>query len=99
MLIQIRPEGNSYKTGKQIMKQTFSRETKDELIQKIQTYFREELEQDLGNFEAEFLLDFFGEHVGLYYYNQAISDVQTHLAGHLESLNDRIDELEKPIPN
>ncbi|MCF6238322.1 MAG: DUF2164 domain-containing protein [Candidatus Marinimicrobia bacterium] len=77
---------------------TFSREQKDELVRGLQTYFTEELKQELGNFEAEFLLDYFSENLGPHYYNQAIRDVQKHLAGHLDTLNERIDELEKPLP-
>ncbi len=79
------------------MIKTFSRVQKDELIASIQAYFKQELEQNLGNFEAEFLLDFCSENLGPHYYNQAIRDVQTHLAGHLDTLNERIDELEKPV--
>ncbi|MBC8192775.1 MAG: DUF2164 domain-containing protein [Candidatus Marinimicrobia bacterium] len=80
------------------MIQTFSREMKDELIQQIKTYFLNELSQELGNFEAEFLLDFFSENIGPHYYNQAIHDVQKHLSGYVDTLNERIDELEKPLP-
>jgi len=69
------------------------------LSQRIQTYFITELNQELGNFEAEFLLDFFSENIGPYYYNQAIRDVQKHLSGYVDTLNERIDELEKPLPD
>ncbi|MBT4035635.1 MAG: DUF2164 domain-containing protein [Candidatus Marinimicrobia bacterium] len=77
---------------------TFSREMKDNLIQQIQTYFTTEMSQELGNFEAEFLLDFFSENIGPHYYNQAIRDTQKHLSGYVDTLNERIDELEKPLP-
>ncbi|MBC8377376.1 MAG: DUF2164 domain-containing protein [FCB group bacterium] len=77
---------------------TFSRAMKDNLIQQIQTYFTTEMSQELGNFEAEFLLDFFSENIGPHYYNQAIRDVQKHLSGYVDTLNERIDELEKPLP-
>ncbi len=80
------------------MIQTFSRPMKDELVQKIKAYFQSELAQELGNFETEFLLDFLSEHLGPHYYNQAVRDVQKHLAGYLDNLNDKIDELEQPIP-
>jgi len=80
------------------MIKSFSREMKDELIQQIQAYFTSEMGQELGNFEAEFLLDFFSENLGPHYYNQAIRDVQTHLSGYVDTLNERIDELEKPLP-
>ncbi|MBT3229013.1 MAG: DUF2164 domain-containing protein [Candidatus Marinimicrobia bacterium] len=78
---------------------TFSREMKDELIQRIQVYFTTEMSQELGNFEAEFLLDFFSKNIGPHYYNQAIRDIQKHLSGYVDTLNERIDELEKPLPH
>ncbi|NQV16145.1 DUF2164 domain-containing protein [bacterium] len=77
---------------------TFSRDVKDELIQKIQKYFEQKMDHVLGNFETEFLLDFLTEHLGPYYYNQGIHDVQTHLTAYLENINERIEELEKPLP-
>ncbi|MEA3287650.1 MAG: DUF2164 domain-containing protein [Candidatus Marinimicrobia bacterium] len=77
---------------------TFSREQKNKLISSIQRYFSVELDQELGNFEAEFLLDYFSEYLGPHYYNQAIKDIQKHLAGHLDTLNERIDELAQPLP-
>jgi len=79
------------------MDQIFSRKLKDELIEKIKLYFSTEFEQELGSFEAEFLLDFFSENMGPYYYNQGIRDVQTHLAGYLENINDKIYELVKVV--
>ncbi len=78
---------------------TFTRERKDDLIQQIQAYFAAEMDQELGNFEAEFLLDFFSENMGPHYYNQAIRDVHKHLTGYLDTLTERIDELEKPLPD
>jgi uncharacterized protein (DUF2164 family) len=81
------------------MIQTFSREMKDELVKQIQVYFSTELSQKLGNFEAEFLLDFFSEKMGPHYYNQALRDVQKHLSIYVDTLNERIDELEKPLPD
>lgn len=77
---------------------SFSRPLKDELIEEIKAYFASELDQELGSFEAEFLLDFFSENMGPHYYNQAIRDVQKHLSGYIDTLNERIDELEKPLP-
>ena len=37
----------------------FSCDEKKIIVGRIQTYFREELDQELGGFDAEFLLDFF----------------------------------------
>lgn len=76
---------------------SFPRALKDELVQTLQRYFSDELDIDLGNIETEFFLDHLSEQLGPHYYNLAIRDVQLHLAGQLETLNDRIDELTKPL--
>lgn len=80
------------------MLKTIPRPLKEELIQKLQHYLHEELEIELGTFEAEFFLDYLSENLGPFYYNLAIRDVQVHLAGHLDTLNERIDELQQPLP-
>ena len=43
----------------------FKQEQKEFIIQKIKLYFSEEMDQEIGGFAAEFLLDFFIEEVGL----------------------------------
>ena len=73
-----------------------SKDEKENIIRKIQLYFSEELEQTIGQFDAEFLLDFFSEEVGAYYYNRGLFDAQAILESKLESIADAIYELEKP---
>lgn len=34
---------------------------KAQMVQKVKMYFREELDQEIGGFDAEFLIDFFSE--------------------------------------
>ncbi len=77
----------------------FSKEAKDVLVKKIQAYFREELEQDLGQFDSQFLLDFFADEVGPYFYNQGLYDAQSVLTSRLESISEAIYEIEKPTSN
>jgi Uncharacterized conserved protein len=36
----------------------FSRDELDRIVHKIKKYFNDELDQDIGAFEAEFLIDF-----------------------------------------
>jgi len=72
--------------------------SKDSLIKKLQLYFQRELHQDMGGFEAEFLLDFFGEQAGVLYYNQAVADVQALVQKQAEEIGYSIGELEKPLP-
>ena len=73
----------------------FSEEQKTALVQKIQGYFSEELGQEIGKFEAEFLLDFLGEEIGKYSYNQGLKDAQAILEGRMDAITEAISELEK----
>ncbi len=74
----------------------FSKEEKESIVRKIQLYFREQLEQEIGSFDAQFLLDFFAEEIGAYFYNRGLYDAQAILEKRLESLAEAIFELEKP---
>ncbi len=76
---------------------TFSPEEKERLIPKIKMYIKEELDQDIGNFDAEFLLDFFSEEIGVYFYNRGIRDSLDMLDNRMEELKESIYVLEKPI--
>ncbi|WP_434361183.1 DUF2164 domain-containing protein [Parasalinivibrio latis] len=74
----------------------FTRAEKDVLVRKIQFYFDQELEQEIGQFDAEFLLDFFSEELGAYYYNRGLYDAQLIIQEKVESISDAIYEIEKP---
>jgi len=76
----------------------FSKDDKEVIVGKIQQYFNDELDQEIAQFDAEFLLDFFTEQIGGLYYNQALQDAQAVLETKLESITDAIYELEKPVP-
>jgi uncharacterized protein (DUF2164 family) len=80
----------------QMVKVEFQKEEKEVIIRKIQLYFNEELDQEIGQFDAEFLLDFFSKEVGAYYYNRGLHDAQTILESKLESITEAIYEIEKP---
>ena len=75
----------------------FSRGEKDQLIPKIKMYLKEELDQDIGNFDAEFLLDFFSVEIGVYFYNRGIRDALEMLDSRIDELKESIYVLEKPI--
>lgn len=73
----------------------FSKDERKALIQRIQSYFQDELDQDIGQFQAGFLLDFFADDIGPYFYNQALLDAQAAVELRLESVNEDIDGLMK----
>jgi len=74
-----------------------AKENKEEIVSKIKTYFLDELNQEIGQFDAEFLLDFFAKEIGCYFYNQALTDVHALLETQMESMADTIYDLEKPV--
>ena len=73
----------------------FSKDEKELIVKKIQSWFREELENEIGQFDAMFLLDFFAEEVGGYFYNRGLYDAQAILEQRLESITEAIYDLEK----
>jgi len=74
----------------------FTKQEKELLVQKLKHYFTNELDQDIGQFDAEFLLDFFGKELGVYYYNRGLIDAQDIFKSRVDSITDSIYELEVP---
>jgi uncharacterized protein (DUF2164 family) len=74
----------------------FTADEKAVIVRRIQRYFAEELKQDIGRFDAEFLLDFFAGEVGSYFYNRGLYDAQAILASRLDDLSEAIGQLERP---
>jgi len=73
----------------------FSKEEKEIIVKKIQLYFSEELERDIGQFDAQFLLDFFATEIGSFFYNRGLYDAQAILERQIEDISESIYELEK----
>jgi uncharacterized protein (DUF2164 family) len=74
----------------------FSTQEKEVLTQKIQKYMSEELEREIGTFDAEFLLEFFSKEMGAYFYNRGLADAKIILEKKLELITEAIYEIEKP---
>jgi len=73
----------------------FSSEEKTLIVAKLQRYFSEELKQQIGRFDAEFLIDFISEQIGGYYYNRGVYDAQTVVAARLEDIGNELFQLER----
>lgn len=76
----------------------FNRAQKEMLSQLFQEYFRDELDHDLGGFEAEFLVDFVSEKLGPHFYNQGLADALKAVEARLEDISEGIYQLEKDNP-
>lgn len=74
----------------------FSNAEKEQMIHKVKRYFSEELDQDIGGFEAEFLIDFFAKEMGSYFYNRGIYDAETVVTEKVSEISDLLLQLEKP---
>jgi uncharacterized protein (DUF2164 family) len=80
-----------------VQKIEFTAVERQTIVKKIQLYFSEELEQEIGQFPAEFLLEFFSEEIGPYFYNRGLFDAQSVLQDRLDSIEAAINELELPV--
>ena len=75
----------------------FSIEQRESMVQKLQSYFDRELEQELEQFDAEFLLDFFSKDIGAHFYNRGLHDARAIFESRVELIDDEIYAIEKEI--
>ncbi|MFT7108911.1 MAG: hypothetical protein ACI843_000567 [Psychrobacter glaciei] len=68
---------------------------KSEAVDKLKIYFDKEMHQDIGQFEAEFLLDFFSKELAPYFYNQGLQDAGLLFQEKFEDVTHNLYELEK----
>lgn len=74
----------------------FTQEEKNVLVHKLKRYLDQELDYEIGQFDAEFLLEFFNKEIGVYHYNRGLKDAQDIFKSKVESVTDAIYELEIP---
>lgn len=74
----------------------FSKDEKEFIVQKIRNYFEDELDREIGQFDAVRLMDFFSVQIGPLYYNRGLFDAQAILEKRLENITEAISEIEKP---
>ncbi|MDP2562332.1 DUF2164 domain-containing protein [Psychrobium sp. 1_MG-2023] len=75
----------------------FTNQEKEAIVEKLQSYFEAELQQEIGQFDAEFLLDFFSKEVGGYYYNRGLHDARAIFESKIELIDDDIYAIEKEV--
>jgi uncharacterized protein (DUF2164 family) len=71
------------------------KDVRQEAIASIERYFREHMEEPIGNVAAGALLGFFVEEVGPAIYNRAVLDVQERLQARISELD--IEHHEDPF--
>jgi len=76
---------------------TFSREQTLQMVHKLQKYLQAELDVEIGDFDAEFLLDFFAKELGAHFYNQGMADALRVVEEKTEDLVDTLTWLQKAV--
>jgi len=71
-----------------------SKEARKQAITSIERYFRENMDEPIGNVAAGALLGFFLEEVGPLVYNQAVTDVQDRLQARVMEVDLEVHEDE-----
>lgn len=75
---------------------TLNSEEKAVLTQKLQKYMEKELDIELGQFDAEFLLEFFSQKMGGYFYNKGLLDAHAIFSLKMDDVRDALYEAEMP---
>jgi uncharacterized protein (DUF2164 family) len=73
-----------------------SQDRRADLVALIQHFVRTEFDQELSEFQAARLLDFFVRHLGAPVYNQAVQDVRGFLQEKVSDLDVEFYEPEEP---
>lgn len=74
----------------------FTKDDTDRIVSKVKEYFDNELDNEIGAFEAEFLIEFFAKEIGPHFYNRGLTDAHTLFSEKSEEVGYLIQELEKP---
>ena len=71
-----------------------SKESRADAVESIKRYFRENMEDNIGDLAANGLLDYFLQELGPVAYNKAVADVQERLQMRVTDLNGEVYENE-----
>ncbi|CEG27303.1 DUF2164 domain-containing protein [Bacillus sp. B-jedd] len=75
----------------------FSKQQKDQLVGEIQKYFLKERNEELGNLEAENILEFFKSELGPYYFNEGVKQSRKVAEEKMAQLEEEMYSLERPL--
>lgn len=79
------------------MKVEIAKAAKALLVERIRSYFDDELDQEIGALPAELLLDFMSELIGPYHYNQGLRAAHQTFIAKMDDVADAVYLLEKPV--
>ena len=73
----------------------FTSQQKQVMCQEITRYLEEELDTEIGQFDAEFLIDFITNKFGPAFYNKGLTDAQAVMEKKMLDIADEIYEIEQ----
>ena len=71
-----------------------NKDERAQAVESIQRYFKENMEEPIGNIGAGALLAFIVEEIGPSIYNRAVADVQDRMQSHIDDLGFEVHEDE-----
>ncbi|QTH64018.1 DUF2164 domain-containing protein [Psychrosphaera ytuae] len=75
----------------------FTQQQKDTIVERLQDYMGSELDVELGQFDAEFLLDFITKELGGHFYNKGIEDARTVFEKRVQSIDEDLYAIEQDV--
>lgn len=75
----------------------FTRPEAEALAKKLQEYLNQHFELEIGQFDAEFFLDFISDNIGPHYYNKALDDARILIGERIETIYDGLYAIEKTV--
>ncbi len=76
----------------------FDKATRGDLAHMLRDWLKRECDVEIGNLEAEFLLDFVTAKLGPRFYNQGLRDAAAALSKRMDVLAEALEELEQAEP-
>ena len=70
---------------------------KSAIARALGEFYRDVFDEDLSDYQAQRLLEFFVEHLGPPVYNQAVQDARAFVLDRLDDLEGEIYKPEKPV--
>lgn len=85
--------------GTNPMRIELSGEQRERIVRSLRSFFTEQLDQDLSDFQAQRVIDFLVKELGAPVYNQAIRDARGFIQEKLDDLDAEFYEPEEPDPS
>jgi len=73
------------------------KDVRSRLADQIQRYLDDELEVEIGNMDAEFLIDFLSGSLGAHFYNLGLKDALALFSRKAEDVADEVYALERKV--